>query len=96
MSAASNKQLSLFDFQPKRKKASRQPFASVEAYLGSLVESRLTQEIFDNREIRKIARICKLHPDDVRTQLRRCGYEKTTNPNGLVKWVRKEEAGHEM
>lgn len=91
-SAASARQLSLFEFQPKRK---RQSYSTVEAYLSSLVESRLTQEIFDNREIRKIARICKLHPDDVRTQLRRCGYEKTTNPNGLVKWVRKDQIEEE-
>ncbi len=93
MSAASARQLSLYEFQPKRQK--RATFASVEEYLSSLVESRLTREVFDKREVRKIARICGIHSEEVRAELRRCGYEKIINPNGLIKWIRKEEAGHE-
>ena len=93
MSSAA-RQLSLFDFRQKRQRRTSHP--TVEAYLSSLVESRLTREVYDNREVRKIARICGLHSEEVRTDLRRCGYEKIVNPNGLAVWIRKEEAGHEM
>lgn len=96
MSAASNKQLSLTDFQRmETRRKPRATYASVEAYLKDRVPSRRNLEIYDNREVRKIANFCSLHPDEVRSQLRRCGYEKTTNPNGLTVWIRKEETGHE-
>jgi len=95
MSSASIKQLSLFDFRQKEKRK-RQSYPTVEAYLADRVPSRRNLEIYDNREVRKIANFCSLHPDEVRSQLRRCGYEKTTNPNGLTVWIRKEETGHEM
>ena len=92
--AASARQLTLFEFQPKRQK--RATFASVEEYLECQVERRRVEAIFDGREVRKIARICEMHPEDVRAELKRCGYEKIVNPNGLTVWIRKEEAGHEM
>jgi hypothetical protein len=88
MSAASARQLTLPEFQPKRK---RQSYSSVEAYLECQVERRRVEQIFDGREVRKIARICRLHPEDVRAGLKRCGYVKTTSMNGLVKWVRKDQ-----
>jgi len=94
--AASARQLSLTDFQRKEtRRKQRATYTTVEEYLSSLVESRLTREVYDNREVRKIARICGLHSEEVRTDLKRCGYEKIVNPNGLAVWIRKEEAGHE-
>ncbi len=96
MSAASARQLSLFDFRQKEKRK-RQSYPTVEAYLADRVPSRRNLEIYDNREVRKIANFCSLHPDEVRSQLRRCGYEKIVNQNGLIKWVKtEEETGHEM
>ena len=52
MSSAA-RQLSLFDFRQKRQRRTSHP--TVEEYLSSLVESRLTREVYDNREVRKIA-----------------------------------------
>lgn len=96
MSAASARQLSLIEFQPKdRRMKPRTTYASVKAYLQDRVPSRRTLQIYDGAEIRRIAKFCNLRSDDVRGQLRRAGYEKTTNGNGLVVWILKEEAGHE-
>ena len=98
MSAASDKQLSLTDFQRmETRRKQRATYATVEEYLKDRVPSRRNLEIYDNREVRKIANFCSLHPDEVRSQLRRCGYEKIVNQNGLIKWVKtEEETGHEM
>lgn len=91
--AASARQLTLPEFQPKDKRMKpRTTYASVGAYLQDRVPSRRTLQIYDGAEIRRIARFCGLHPSDVRSQLKRCGYEKTTTSNGLVKWVKIEEA----
>lgn len=88
--AASARQLSLFDFQRKEiRRKQRATYATVEEYLKDRVPSRRNLEIFDRREVMKIANFCNLHPDSVRTQLRQCGYEKTTTSNGIAKWVRK-------
>jgi len=88
MSTAASRQVSLFDFRQKEKRK-RQSYPTVEAYLKDRVPSRRNLEIFDRREVMKIANFCNLHPDSVRTQLRQCGYEKTTTSNGIAKWVRK-------
>ena len=86
MSAASNKQLSLTDFQRmETRRKQRATYASVEEYLKDRVPSRRNLQIYDGAEIRRIAKFCNLHPSDVRSQLKRCGYEKTTTSNGLVK-----------
>ena len=91
MSSAA-RQLSLFDFQRmETRRKQRATYASVEEYLECQVERRRVEQIFDNREVRKIARICEMHPEGVRAELKRCGYVKTTSMNGLVKWVRKDQ-----
>jgi hypothetical protein len=77
MSAASARQFSLVEFRQKEKRKKLQTaYASVLDYLENWVPSVRNSRIFDHAEIRRIARFCSLHPDDVRTQLRRCGYEK--------------------
>lgn len=42
-------------------KRKRQSYSSVEAYLECQVERRRVEQIFDGREVRKIAQICRLH-----------------------------------
>jgi hypothetical protein len=71
---------------PRIKNGHGKKFDSVEQYLASLSPKRKA-EFLDGNEIRRVARSCGLSTEDARSQLKKCGYVKTTNKRGISYWV---------
>ncbi len=51
---------------------------------------RRSHQILDGGELKRVAKACGLHPDDLRGQLKKLGFIKTQNKHGLTVWKRQQ------
>ncbi len=46
----------------------------------------LKGQVFDKGELKRLARVCGLSPEDARMELRKQGFTLTKNTNGIAVW----------